>query len=202
MKRILSMVVIIVMASGYALAADYWHFGAGVRLTGVIPGDDYANALGGGVLLTFGDPDSRFTTQMDLDTWKVTYQKNGDYVLTSPPGQDSTFKKRDHQYSGLGFGFFEKYRTFDFSRFSNYLIGGAGAYFLDRKQEERLDFGGTAMKSFGFHSLIMLGGGLGFEGRLSEHFVSFIEGRYTFILSGDNLDKDLVNGYFGVRYVF
>jgi hypothetical protein len=191
------------MLTGYAAAAEYWHFGAGVRLTGVVTGNDYANALGGGVLLTFGNPDSRFTTQMDVDSWNVTYQMTDSLIVIKYSDRtDSTVRDRDFSYSGLGVGFYEKYRALDFSpKFSSYLIGGFGAYFLDRKREDESNFLVT-MKSFGLHSLLHWSAGLGFEGRLSQHVSSFIEGRYVGIISGSSADKDLLKGYFGVRYVF
>ena len=205
MKRILGIVAILLLASGYAAAADYWHFGVGVRVAGVIPGKDYENALGKGILITFGNPDSRFTTQMDLDSWGVTYTKAGDLVETSPaatPDSLKTYKLRNYEYTGLGAGFLEKYRALDFStKLSSYVIAGIGGYFLDRKHEES-DNGTITMRTTGMHSLFQIAGGVGFEGRLNGHISGFIEGRYVKIVSGDNLDNDLMKGYFGVRYIF
>ncbi len=206
MKKIIGIVAILLMASGYAAAADYWHFGVGGRITGVMPGDDYNNALGMGILLTFGDPDSRFTTQMDLDNWGVTYTKPDSSILTSAPGTpDSlkTYRLREFEYSGLGIGFFEKYRFFDFSeKFSSYAIAGIGGYFLDRKREDRNDDGSIVPKSTGLHSLFQWAGGIGFEGRFNHHLATFVEGRYVGIMSDDDMDKDIMKGYFGVRYTF
>lgn len=204
MKKIFGIAMVLAMISGSALAGDYWHFGMGARLTGVMPGDDYANALGVGVLLTFGNPDSRFTTQLDFDDWGVTYTKTGDTVRTSPPRTNPvTYKLRDKEYSGLGIGIFEKYRAFDFgSRLSTYILGGFGGYFLDFKREEPMDLGGTQLRSLGLHSLFMWAAGLGFEARLNDHLNSFVEGRYINVISGDAADADLKQGSFGMRYVF
>jgi hypothetical protein len=219
MRKIIDIVVILLMASGYAAAADYWHFGAGVRFTGVMPGEDYSSALGAGMLLTFGDPDSRFTTQIDFDNWSTNYT-NEDTVMYSTMEQvgndEFLWRKADHEYSGVGFGIFEKCRAFDFSStFSTYAIVGFGAYFLDLKREERTDFGAVDMKSYGLHSLYQLSIGLGLENQFSSHFAAFAEGRYVAILNGetvvddpnnpfdiDRVDDNLLKGLFGIRYIF
>jgi len=216
MRKIIGIAVILLMASGYAAAAEYWHFGAGVRLTGVMPGKDYSNALGVGVLLTFGDPDSRFTTQIDFDNWKVEYTKDGDTILYSTLQQiadgDSLYRLATHEYSGLGFGIYEKYRALDFSSaLSAYVIGGFGAYFLDYLKEERNDFGTIESISYGLHSLFQLSGGLGLEAALSSHISSFVEGRFVGILNGqkqepgsqiEREDSHLFKGLVGLRYAF
>jgi hypothetical protein len=204
MRKIFAVIAIILMASGYAAGADYWHFGMGMRLTGVMPGKVYSNALGEGILLTFGNPDSRFATQFDFDNWGVSYQKTGDLIRTNPITDTSaTYKKREHQYSGLGIGVFERYRAIDFTeRLSAYLIGGFGGYFLTSRQEESDAIGKVAMQSKGQHSLGQLSGGLGFEGKFNDHLVGFIEGRFVGILNASDSDKNLMNGYLGVRYIF
>jgi hypothetical protein len=221
MRKIIGIAVILLMASGYAVAAEYWHFGAGIRLTGVLPGEEYSNGLGMGGLLTFGDPDSRFTTQIDFDNWNTEYTKAGVRVLTStledlakdPP--DSIWRLANHRYSGIGFGIYEKYRALDFSSvFSTYLVGGLGAYFLDFEREERTDFATVELRSYGLHSLFQLSAGLGFDANFSRHFASFVEGRFVAMLNGEQADaslqrrginrKDdpLLKGFFGVRYTF
>jgi hypothetical protein len=207
MRKIIGIAAIMLLASGYAAAADYWHFGLGLRATGVMPGDKYANALGVGVLLTLGDPDSRFTTQFDLDRWSVGYTKEGSMILYSTLQQladgDTLYRLTEFEYSGLGVGFFEKYRALDFSSsFSTYVIGGIGGYFLDPKQELRNDDGTVTMKSNGLHALVQYAAGLGIEGRFNQHFYSFVEGRFVGVVSGDANDPNLIKGYFGVRYVF
>jgi hypothetical protein len=204
MKKVYVVIAILLMTSAYVSAADYWHFGVGARLAGVIPGKNYGDALGGGLMLTFGDPDSRFTTQLEVDTWARTYNMDDSLVLvTFPPNPDSSYKKRDYHYSGLSVGFFEKIRTVDFtSGFSNYITGGLGGYFLGRKREDKLQLGGTQVKSLGFHSVVMLAAGTGFEARINDHLASFVEGRYVFIVSGDKADKNLALGYVGIRYIF
>jgi opacity protein-like surface antigen len=218
MRKIIGIVVILLMASGYAAAAEYWHFGAGVRLTGVVPGKDYSNALGMGALLTFGDPDSRFTTQMDFDTWNAKFTRDGEIVLVStlqqlsqdPP--DSVWKMAEHKYSGIGFGVYEKYRALDISStFSTYIIGGFGAYFLDFQREERTDYATVEFRSYGLHSLFQLAGGLGLDAAFSQHVACFIEGRFVGILNGEkddpslNIkreDASLMKGFLGIRYTF
>jgi len=208
MRKIMGIAAIILLVSGYATAADFWHFGVGLRATGVMPSNDslYANALGVGVLLTFGDPDSRFTTQVDLDAWSVEYTKDGEVVEDSPigtPDSAKTYRLAQYEYSGMGVGFLGKFRAYDFSNtFSTYIIGGLGGYFLDLKRERRNDDGSITVKSNGFHSLIQYAGGVGLEGRLSQHFSSFIEGRYVGVISGDDSDPYFLKGYVGVRYVF
>jgi hypothetical protein len=202
MKRIFGIVAILLLASGIATAAEYWHFGAGARLTGVMPGSDYSNALGSGLLLTFGNPDSRFTTQFDLDVWKVKYTKSDSMINVSVPGTPDTLRLRKFEYYGLGAGAFEKFRAFDFSqKFSAYVIGGFGGYFLNRKREFS-ETGVETLKSDGMHSLFQVAGGVGFEGRINQHIYSFIEGRYVAFLNGEKADKNLMKGYFGIRYIF
>ncbi len=202
MKKIFSIAAIILLASGYASGADYWHFGLGARVTGVITGGNYSNALGGGILATFGNPESKFTTQIDLDTWGVSYTTAGDLVRTSPITEPDAFKIREHKYSGLGVGIFEKYRVIDFSEtFSSYILGGVGGYFLEYQQEE--SFNGTVrMTSKGLHALGQLAGGVGFESRFSQHTIGFIEGRYVGLLKAKPGDKDLMKGYAGIRFIF
>jgi hypothetical protein len=220
MRKIIGAVVILLMATGYAAAADYWHFGAGVRLTGVIPGKHYSNALGMGGLLTFGDPDSRFTTQMDFDSWSVNYTQDTDSVFYSSLEDiqrgDFLWRLANQEYSGLGFGIYEKYRALDFSSgFSAYILGGVGAYFLDYMIEERTDQATVEYRSYGLHSLFQLSGGLGLEGRITRNFYTFVEGRVVAILNGKKLDRtevtnpnversddNLVKGLLGLRYAF
>jgi opacity protein-like surface antigen len=216
MRKIIGIIMILLMASGYAAAAEYWHFGAGVRLTGVAPGTDYSNALGMGMLLTFGDPDSRFTTQMDFDTWKTEFTKAGERLLDrvdntqSPP--DSIWRLAEHKYSGIGFGIYEKYRAFDISSvFSTYLIGGVGAYFLDYQREERSDYQTVGFRSYGLHSLFQMAGGLGLDAALTRHVTGFLEGRFIGFLNTEKADPNLnikrndsalMKGLLGVRYTF
>ena len=68
MKKIIGVATLILLLCGSAVAADYWRLGVGVRGEGVIPGGDHKNALGTGVVVSFNDPDSRFTTQVEVDT--------------------------------------------------------------------------------------------------------------------------------------
>jgi hypothetical protein len=203
MRKIFIVTIIILMASGYAAGADYWHFGVGTRLAGVMPGKDYSNALGTGILVTFGNPDSRFTTQIDLDRWGVKYQKSGDLIITSALNVTPvTFKTRERQYDGLGVGIFEKYRAIDFlSVFSTYLIGGFGGYFLTYK-EEASDNGTVNMQSKGQHELGQVAGGLGFEGQFNQHVFAFLEGRYIGLINANPTDHNIMKGYLGIRYVF
>jgi hypothetical protein len=203
MRRIIGIIAIVLLASGYAAGADYWHFGIGTKLAGVMPGKEYSNALGGGILLTFGDPDSKFTTQIDFDTWGVDFTKSGDYILTSPITDTiPTYKIRQRKYSGLGLGLFERYRAFDFSdALSAYVLGGFGGYFLDYK-EEMSDNGTILMQSKGLHSLGQIAAGLGFEGKIYQRVSGFIEGRFVTFLNAKDSDKNLINGYVGMRYVF
>jgi hypothetical protein len=206
MKRIIGIVAILLLMSGYAAAAEYWHFGAGARLTGVMTGNDYSNALGMGILLTFGNPDSKFTTQFDFDNWDVTYTKSDSLIENDPlgtPDSLKTYRLRDYEYYGLGVGAFEKYRFFDFSpKFSSYVIGGIGGYFLNRKRENRDDSGILALKSDGMHSLFQMAGGIGIDGKITQHLSGFIEGRYVGFLNGEKADKNLFKGYLGVHYTF
>jgi hypothetical protein len=202
MRKVLSIAAIILIAFGYAAGADYWHFGIGAKFDGVVPGKDYSNALGGGILLTFGNPDSKFTTQFDFDKWGVQYTKSGDRIKTSPLGQTDTYKTREHKYSGLGVALLERYRAVDFSNaFSGYIIGGFGGYFLDYKREEA-DNGTVTMKSKGLHSLGQITGGIGLEGQINPHTMAFLEARFVGFIDPQDSDKNLMNGFLGIRYIF
>jgi hypothetical protein len=194
MRNLVGIVAILSVIAASASAAEYWRFGLGIKGTAVIPGEDYSNALGMGVVAAFGDPESKFTTQLEMDTWKVAYDKDvaGD-----------TLGPLEHQYSGLAFGIFEKYRIFNLSsRFSPYMVAGGGAYFLELKQEEETDIVGLQLRSQYLHSVFMAAGGLGIETGLGDHFSAFIEGRYVFIDSNRNEDKDLIQSYLGLSYRF
>jgi hypothetical protein len=203
MRKIFIVAVMILMASGYAAGADYWHFGVGAKFAGVMPGKDYSNTLGGGLLVTFGNPDSRFTTQFDVDKWGKKFDKSGDTILTSAYGViPATYKLRERHYSGLSVGMFEKFRAVDFTNaFSAYLIGGLGGYFLNYKQEES-DNGTVNLRSKSQHSLGHLSGGLGLEGQFNQHVFAFLEGRYVALINAKEADKNIMKGYLGVRYVF
>jgi hypothetical protein len=202
MRKIFSIAAIILIAFGYAAGADYWHFGVGAKFEGVIPGKNYSNALGGGLLLTFANPDSRFTTQFDLDKWGVQFTKSGDSVQTSAFGQPYTAKLREQQYSGLGVALLERYRAIDFSNaFSGYLIGGIGGYFLDYKREEGSN-GTVNMKSKGLHSLGQLSGGMGLEAQINPKTMAFLEGRFVGFINPQKSDKNLLKGYLGIRFIF
>ena len=194
MKNLVSLIVILLVVASTAAAADYWHFSIGLRGIGVIPGGDYSNALGVGVVAGLGDPDSKFSTHFEVDSWKVIY----DYS-----GSDTVYTGREHHYSGLGFGLFEKYRFFNqSSRFSPYAIGGVGAYFLELKREEDTDILGWQLRSKYIHSLFAFSGGLGAESRISSSMSAFVEGRYVAIFSEFEEDENLILSYLGIRYLF
>lgn len=194
MKNLISIMVFLLVITATVAAADYWHFSAGLRGTGVIPGNDYSNAFGIGVIASFGDPDSRFNTHFEMDSWKVKY----DY-----DGADTALVGLEHRYSGLGFGIFEKYRFLNLSsRISPYGIAGLGAYFLELKREEQTELVGLQLRSQYIHSLFSLAGGLGVEAAVGQHLTAFVEGRYVSIFSENDVDKDLIQSYLGVKYHF
>lgn len=195
MRNFVAIVAVLFVTATSASAAEYWRFGLGVKGTAVMPGDDYSNALGMGLVAAFGDPESKFTTQFEVDNWKVSYESDvaGD-----------TLGPLKHEYSGLGFGIYEKYRMLNLSsRISPYVIAGVGAYFLELKREEDIEISGLQLRSQYLHSLFMGAGGLGFEMAFSGHLWTFIEGRYV-MLSTDNsnVDKNLLQSYLGIRYRF
>lgn len=194
MRNLIGIIAILFVTAASSPAAEYWHFGLGLKGTAVIPGEDYSNAFGVGIIASFGDPDPRFATQFEVDNWKVTY----DFDITT-----DTLPTLEHRYSGLGVGVYEKFRIFDVSsRFSPYVIGGLGAYFLELKREELTDIQGLQLRSRYLHSVIMMAGGLGIEAGLNENFSTFIEGRYVYLKSDRDEDKDIVHSYLGVRYRF
>lgn len=194
MRNLVGIIVILILSVSAASGAEYWRFGIGLKGTAVIPGEDYSNALGLGVVAAFGDPDSKFSTQLELDSWKVIY----DLDVVS-----DTLGELEHQYSGLGIGIFEKYRILDLSsRFSPYVIAGTGAYFLELKREELTDVLGLQLRSQYLHSMFMMAGGLGLETGLNNHLWAFVEGRYVYISSDRDEDKDLIQSYLGIKYKF
>lgn len=194
MRNLVGIIAILFVTAASSPAAEYWHFGLGLRGTIVIPGGDYSNALGVGVITSFGNPDSRFTTQIEFDSWRVTY----DFEVA-----DDTLGALEHHYAGLGVGIYEKFRIFNMSsRFSPYIIGGAGAYFLELKREEATGISGLELRSRYLHSLLMMAGGMGIEADFNEHLSTFIEGRYFYLNSDANEDKDIIQSYLGVRYRF
>ena len=194
MRNLISIIAILLLVTGSVAAADYWHFGLGLRGTAVIPGEDYSSALGVGVVASFGDPDSKFTTQLEVDNWRVVYDYDGSV---------DSLVGFEHRYSGLGFGAYEKYRLLNHSRrFSPYVIAGFGAYFLELKREEDTDIIGVQLRSQYIHSLFSLSGGLGVEAWVGERITTFIEGRYVGIFSDHNEDKDLIQTYLGAKYHF
>ena len=153
--------------------------------------------------MTFGNPDSRFTTQIDFDRWKVNFQKSDYLVRTNPITVDpATYRIGKQEYTGMGLGIFERYRAIDLSNSMNaYLLGGIGGYFLDYQHEESNN-GTVSMTAKGLHSLAQLSGGIGFEAKVYQGLLGFVEGRYTAFLSTNKRDNNLMNGYFGFRYVF
>ena len=194
MRNLVGIIAILFVTAASSSAAEYWHFGLGLKGTSVIPGGDYSNALGVGVITSFGDPDSRFTTQIEFDTWRVTY----DFDIAN-----DTLEALEHRYLGLGVGIYEKFRIFNVSsRFSPYIIGGAGAYFLELKREEAIDLQGLQLRSQHLHSLLMMAGGAGFETDFDEHLSVFIEGRYFYLNSDADEDEDIIQSYLGIRYRF
>ena len=186
MKKLLGVIIMILLIAGTSAAADYWHLEVGFKGAAVVPGGDYKNTVGYGFIAAFGDPDSRFTTQFEVDSWVSTYDVSG----------------FERQYSGFGIGVFEKYKYLDFStRLSSYIIGGVGGYFLDFKQEEAID-NIVELRAKHLSSLFMMAGGLGFDFRLSQRVIAFTEGRYVYFPNGSNVDKPISNGYLGLRYIF
>lgn len=194
MRNLVGIIAILFVTAASASAAEYWRFGVGLKGSAVIPGEDYSNAFGLGVIAAFGDPDSRFTTQFELDSWKVIY----DFDISG-----DTLQELEHHYAGLGIGLYEKYRIFNLSsRFSPYVIGGLGAYFLELKREEETDVVGLQLRSQYLHSLFMMAGGLGIEAGFSERISVFVEGRYVYLNSDRNEDKDIIHSYLGLKYRF
>jgi opacity protein-like surface antigen len=190
MKKLLGVVMILLIA-GSAAAADFWHLGVGFRGTAVVPGGDYENTIGFGVLASFGDPDSRFTTQFEVDDWESVYN-------VSVSGQ--TVEAR---YSGFGAGVFEKFRYWNMTNgLSSYIIGGIGGYFLDYKRQQFVETVGYELRSLYLNSLFMTAGGLGFDYNIGPHVIAFTEGRYVLFPNGKDEDKPLTQGYLGLRYQF
>lgn len=194
MRNLIIVIAILLVITGMAAAAEYWHFSLGLRGTAVVPGLDYSNALGVGVIASFGNPDSKFNTQFEADSWKVSY----DYT-----GPLAEFAGRQFRYSGLGFGLFERYRIFNASsRFSPYVIGGFGAYFLELKRQEETQLQGLQLRSQYIHSLFTASGGVGVEGMVAPRVSAFVEGRYVGIFSTNHEDHDLIQSYLGMKYHF
>lgn len=209
MKKFFFFVVILVLISNTTMAADYWHFGIGLRAVGVVPkGNDHANAMGEGLVLTFGNPDSKFTTQFEFDNWSVNYTKSNRTIGYIVSSEDTTLhiKTSKQEYKGLGIGFFEKFRTFEFlPGLSNYIIGGAGGYFLNYRYEDtNAPLVGTTIRSSGYNSTVMASGGIGFDGRINGHVTAFVEGRYIRLFSRSKLypTPDMFQGSLGMKYVF
>lgn len=194
MRNLISITAILLIITGTAFGADYWHFSLGLRGTMVFPGDQYSNAFGAGVIAGFGNPESKFNTQFEFDSWKTTY----DYE-----GTDPQFIGTRRQYSGLGFGAFEKYRLFDqSSRYSPYIIAGLGAYFLEFKRQEEVDIVGIQWMSKYIHSLFSVSGGVGVEAKVMGKFSGFIEGKYITFFKNNDQDKDIIQTYIGAKYHF
>ncbi len=195
MRNLVGIMAIILVTAASSSATEYWHFGLGLKGSAVIPGETYSNTFGFGIIASFGNPDSRFTTQLELDTWRVAYDLDvsGD-----------TLGELEHRYAGLGIGAYEKFRIFSpSSRFSPYIIGGVGAYFLELKRQEVTDIQGLQLRSQYLHTLLMMAGGLGIEADLNEHISTFVEGRYVILnKSNAKIDKDIVHSYLGIRYRF
>ena len=192
MRKIFGICAVLLLVSGVAAATDYWHFGLGVKGIAAFPGSGYSTAYGGGISATFGLPDSRFITQLEFDKWRSSYYQIFD-------GQN-----RKHQYSGLGAGFYEKYKGLEISsKFAGYVIGGFGAYFLDLKREVVLT--GTTQKelrSVFLHAVPFLSAGLGLEGKMKSNLYAFVEGRYILIGSTLDTDKNIIATSAGIRIVF
>ncbi len=195
MRNLVGIIAILFVTATSSPAAEYWHFGLGLKGTAVIPGETYSNTFGLGVIASFGDPDSRLTTQLELDTWRVTY----DFDVSG-----DNLGEVEHRYAGLGVGAYEKFRIFNLSsRFSPYIIGGVGAYFLELKRQEATDIQGLQLRSQYLHSLLMMAGGLGIEADLSQSVSTFIEGRYVILNKrSKKFDNDIVHSYLGIRYRF
>lgn len=210
MKKFFFFVTIFLVISSSAIAADFWHFGIGLRAVGVIPEpQQYNNAVGGGLLMTFGNPDSRFTTQIELDKWTVNYKRSAFPDTVFGITGDSTsmqIRPSKFKHSGLTFGFYEKFRAIEFSpALSAYIIGGFGGYFINAKYESsQAPFAGTVMRSRGYFSVLSGGGGLGLNAKVNSHFDSFVEGRYIGLFKKEpGYDSpNYIHMYFGVRYVF
>lgn len=186
MKKFLGVVMILLIA-GSSAAADFWHLGIGFRGTEVVLRGYHKNTLGYGIMASLGDPDSRFTTQLEVEQWESVYTLHG----------------LENRYSGFGTGFFEKVRIMNFSpSLSTYVIGGIGGYFLDYKREEIVENVGTDLRSQYLNSLWMTAGGLGVDYKFAQHIILFTEGRYVTFPGGNDEDEPFTTGYLGIRYQF
>jgi hypothetical protein len=211
MKKIIGVATIILILCGSAVAADYWRLGVGVRGEGVIPGGDHANALGTGIVVSFSDPDSRFATQFEFDTWEVSYTYDGSddtqYYYRFITATDSVKTGFETIYSGFGAGLYEKVRLFNLiSRVSTYAVGGIGGYFLELQQEEEVElvpgYPTPEMRSKYLHARFMAAGGIGFDIDVAERWVAMIEGRYVYIESELDKDEPLMKAFLGLKYNF
>jgi len=203
MKKIIGVATIVILLCGSAVAGDYWHFGLGVRGAGIFTDKEFGNGFGTGIIASLGDPDSRFTTHFEVDIWEISYTYDGSDSTLYYQNADDVTIGYEHVYSGLGAGFYEKVKLFNFtSGFSTYIIGGIGGYFLELQHEEDIELIGIEMRSQYLHSLFMMAGGLGFDTKITNHLASFIEGRYVYINSDFDMDKPIMKGIFGLKYNF
>jgi opacity protein-like surface antigen len=186
MKKLLGVVMILCIA-GSSAAADYWHLGIGFSGSEVVLRGNHKNTQGFRILASLGDPDSRFTTQLEVERWESVYDLHG----------------LENRYSGFGAGFYEKFRLLNFSTaISTYLIGGVGGYFLDYKKQEEVENVGLDLRSQYLNSLWTTAGGLGLDFRFGQHIILFTEGRYVTFPGGSDEDDPFTTGYLGIRYQF
>jgi len=207
MKKIIGVATLILILCGSAVAADYWRLGVGVRGEGVIPGGDHKNAFGTGIVVSFSDPDSRFATQVEVDTWEVTYTYDGANRNLYYPNANGDSVGFERVYGGFGAGFYERARLFDLmSRVSTYAVAGIGGYFLELRQEELVElepgFPTPEMRSQYLHARFMVAGGIGFDIDISDRLECNIEGRYVYIESELDIDEPLMKAFFGLKYNF
>jgi len=207
MKKIIGVATIILILCGSAVAADYWRVGVGVRGESVIPGGDHKTAYGSGIIVSFGDPDSRFATQIEVDAWEVTYTYDGDIDNFYYLNDDGVLVGFKRTYAGFGIGLYEKVGLYDLMfGISSYAIGGMGGYFLELKQEEVVEpepgVYTTDMRSKYLHARFMAAGGIGFDFNITKRLVGNIEGRYVYIESDIDLDDSLIKGFLGLKYSF
>jgi len=206
MRKIVCLLAAFLMLTGYAAAIEYWKFEAGMKGVYVMPSDDYENAMGIGLVGDFVKPSSRFSVQVEFETWRVSY----DSTIQNPTTLiDSLYPVRENQYSAITVGAFLKYRTFNFTpSFSNYLIAGAGGDFISYKKDI-IEISATdtnkVLHSMYLHPRFMAAAGLGFEYNIFTRFTLFTEGRFLFLLGKDTEnepDPNFIMAALGFRYKF
>ncbi len=208
MRKTLIVIALLILMTLPASAQDYWNLKTAFDGVAVFPADSNGAAFGGGIKVSFGNPDGTFDIGFEVGKWWRSFDLNdpftgeliraGSYTDTldgTPVITEDSLLNRDQQ--ALQFSIFTRYKFFSLFNDGLDLYSGVGGgfYFLqERREESRRD------PSTGYWEVVKVDNyldtkgqtffSLGFDSHLFTKIDVYVENRFTYIYEWDKWSGD------------